>query len=97
MKLDLKLLSMRFFQKHDEPPVSEEGINRYLIEKVLCPCMREEPICLKDIDFHAFDLEDIKDLEGYYCCFLNAVNALNQFTTAVGSTPPSACRTSSFC
>ena len=24
MKLDLKLLSMRFFQKHDEPPVSEE-------------------------------------------------------------------------
>lgn len=97
MKLDLKLLAMRFSQKRDEPAVSEEGINRCLIERVLRPCMRDEPIYLKDIDFNAFDLEDIEDLEKYYCSFLNAANALNQFTAAVGSAPPSACRASSFC
>ena len=39
MKLDLKLLSMRFSQAKDEQPVSTEGVNSYLLEKILLPYM----------------------------------------------------------
>ncbi len=65
MKLDLKLLSMRFSQKEDEPPVPTEGINPYLLEKVLRPCMGGGTIRLPDIDYDAIAIEDLEPLEEY--------------------------------
>ena len=37
MRLDLKLLAMRFSQAEDAPPVPTEGVNPYLLEKILTP------------------------------------------------------------
>ena len=66
MKLDLKLLSMRFSQTKDEPPAPTDGVNPYLLEKILLPCMNGESILLRDIDYSAFDVEDIKPLAEYH-------------------------------
>ena len=58
MKLDLKLLAIRFSQAKDEPPAPTEGVNPYLLEKILLPCMNGESILLRDIDYSAFDVEE---------------------------------------
>ena len=44
MKLDLNLLSMRFSQAENEPPVPTDGVNEYLLEKILLPCMNGDTI-----------------------------------------------------
>ena len=66
MKLDMKLLSTRFSQAKDEPPVPTNGVNKYLLEKILLPNMSNESVYLRDIDFDAFDMADVSVLEQYY-------------------------------
>lgn len=66
MKLNLKLLATRFSQTKDGPPVSEDGVNRYLLEQVLRPNLKGGLLRLGDIDFDAFDADDVPALEDYY-------------------------------
>ncbi len=66
MKLNLKLLATRFFQAKEEPPVPEDGVNRYLLEYVLRPNLEGNLLRLGDIDFDAFDADDVPALEDYY-------------------------------
>ena len=97
MKLDLKLLSRRFSQMKNEPPVPTEGINSYLLEKILLPCMNNGTIYLRDIDYDAFDIEDIDFLERYYDDLSRAGGKLHQFIDTVQNLPPEAQKARMFC
>ena len=97
MKLDLKLLSMRFSQMKDEPPVPTTGVNPYLLEKVLLPCMNGGNGYLRDIDYQAFDAEDIDLLERYYDDLSRAGGRLQQLMETVGNLPPEAHKARLFC
>jgi len=97
MKLDLNLLSMRFSQKKNEPPVPTEGVNPYLLEKILLPCMDGGTVRLRDIDYEAFDMEDIEPLEEYYSKLFKAGGKLEQFTETVRNIPPEARKARVFC
>lgn len=97
MRLDLKLLSMRFSQKKEEPPISQEGLNAYLLENVLMPALDRTDIYLRDIDFTAFDVEDVNELENYYTSLYHEGQGLEQFVQTVARTQPVASRIRSFC
>lgn len=97
MKLDLKLLSMRFSQMKNEPPVSTGGVNPYLLEKILLPCMNGDTILLRDIDYDAFDVEDIEMLAEYHDELANACYRLGQLTNTVQNLPPEPQKARMFC
>lgn len=97
MTLDLKLLSMRFSQMKEEPPVPTEGVNEYLLENILWPCLNNGTVYLRDIDYEAFDMEDIDLLERYYNDLSRASGRLRQFTEIVGNLPPEAQKVRMFC
>ncbi len=97
MRLDLKLLSIRFSQKKEEPPVPQDGINTYLLENILMPTLDSKDIYLKDVDFTAFDVDDIDKLEDYYNQLYNTGRRLDQFIQTVAQTLPSASSIRSFC
>lgn len=97
MKLDLKLLSMRFSQTKDEPPAPTDGVNPYLLEKILLPCMNGESILLRDIDYSAFDVEDIEPLAEYHDELARARYKLEQLTKTVQNLPPAAKKSRAFC
>jgi len=97
MKLDLKLLSMRFSQTKDEPPAPTEGVNPYLLEKILLPCMNGESILLRDIDYSAFDVEDIEPLAEYHDELAQAGYKLEQLAKTVQNLPPAAKKSRTFC
>lgn len=97
MKLDLKLLSTRFSQKKEEPPIPQDGLNAYLLENILTPALHYTDIYLKDIDFAAFDVEEVNELEEYYSRLYNAGQGLDQFIQTVAKTLPTAGNVRSFC
>lgn len=97
MRLDLKLLAVRFSQKREEPPIPQEGLNPYLLEKILTPALNRTDIYLGDIDFTAFDAEDVDELENYYNRLYNAGQGLEQFVQTVAQTRPVAGSVRSFC
>ena len=80
-----------------EPPVPQDGINTYLLEKVLMPALDSKDIYLKDIDFTAFDVDDIDKLEDYYDQLYSTGRGLDQFIQTVAQTLPSASSVRSFC
>lgn len=97
MKLDLTLLSMRFSQTKDEPPIPTAGVNSYLLQKILLPCMNGESVRLRDIDYDAFEVEDVDTLERYYDDLSRAGGRLRQFTETVQNCPPEARKARQFC
>lgn len=97
MKLDLKLLSMRFSQAKDEPPVPTDGVNGYLLQKILLPCMNGGSVLLRDIDYEAFEVEDVDEVEEYYDKLSRAGGRLRQFTETVQNSPPEARKVHLFC
>lgn len=97
MKLDLKQLSIRFSQMEDEPPVPTDGVNPYLLEQILLPCMNNETVCLRDINFDAFDAEDVDLLERYYDRLGKEVGKLWQLMDTLRNLPPQAQKSRQFC
>lgn len=97
VKLDLTLLSMRFSQAKEEPPVPTDGVNPYLLEKILLPCMNGESVLLRDIDYEAFEIEDVGRLEEYYNDLSKVGRGLYQFTKTVWDLPPEARKARLFC
>ena len=97
MKLNLKLLATRFFQAEDEPPVPDDGINRYLLEQVLRPNLEGKFLRLGDIDFNAFDADDVPALEDYYDRLYQANQDLSQFAQTVDRVPPVSGAARAFC
>lgn len=97
MKLNLKLLATRFSQTKDGPPVSEDGVNRYLLEQVLRPNLKGGLLRLGDIDFDAFDADDVPALEDYYDRLYKASQDLSQFAQTLNRVPPAPKAARAFC
>lgn len=97
MKLNLKLLATRFSQAEDEPPVSEDGVNRYLLEHILRPNLEGNGLYLGDIDFEAFEADDVPALEDYHDRLFAASQTLSRFAETVGRVPPAPRETRAFC
>ena len=97
MKLDLNLLSIRFSQAKDEQAVSTDGVKKYLLEEILLPCMNDKAVYLRDVDFEAFDAEDVNELEEYYGELYKAGRKLRQLTETVGKLSPEAQKARMFC
>ena len=97
MKLNLKLLAIRFFQAKDGPPVPEDGVNRYLLEQVLRPNLEGDLLRLGEIDFDAFDADDVPALEDYYDKLYKASQNLSQFVQTLNRVPPASKAVRTFC
>lgn len=97
MKLNLKLLATRFSQTKDGPPVSEDGVNRYLLEQVLRPNLEGDLLRLGEIDFDAFDADDVPALEDYYDRLCQASQDLSQFAQTLDRVPPAPKAVRAFC
>lgn len=97
MKLDLKLLSIRFFQAPEGPPVSTEGVNPYLLEHVVWPLIREEKVCYGDLDYSAFEDDDLQRLSNYCDELYRAGAKLDQLSAALFNIEPEACKQRIFC
>lgn len=97
MKLNLKLLAIRFFQAKDGPPVPEDGVNRYLLEQVLRPNLEGNLLRLGDIDFDAFEAEDVPALEAYYERLYKTSQDLSQFAQTLDRVPPAPKAVRAFC
>ena len=97
MRLDLELLSIRLSQKEAELTVSTDGVNTYLLENVLQPCMEGNPVFLGDIAFDAFAPDDIQKLGAYHDNLIYASEKLVQFVKTVDCAPPAASRNRMFC
>lgn len=97
MKLNLKLLAARFSQAKEEPLIPSDGVNRYLIDNVLVPAMSGKTLYARDIDFSAFDLDDIEMLAEYHDSLNHESRKLGQFAGPVSRTLPTPRRTRAFC
>ncbi len=97
MKLDLKLLSAHFLQARESPAVSNEGVSEYLLEHFLKPYVREEKPVYGDLDYDAFDDDDLRVLWRYCEALEEAGNKLNRLSVALSEAAPEACRRRAFC
>lgn len=97
MKLDLKRLADLLSQQEDNDSVSKEGVNDYLLNKILFPCVNGETVRLSDIDFDAFDVEDVDTLVDYYEALLHWVYELEELAKGLGGIRPAAVKRRAFC
>lgn len=97
MKLHLKDLCREFGKAKDEETVPNNGVNPYLLEKVLRPALQGEAPTLGEIDYEQFDLEDIGELSNYYESMWRTAEKLGQFVSAVTSLAPVPSRERQFC
>ena len=97
MKLNLKELSHAFRKLKEEETVSSNGVNSYLLEKVLLPTLQGNAPMLKDIDYSQFEDDDISDLANYCESLMAESNRLMQFVGAVASIEAVPCCSRQFC
>lgn len=97
MNLDLKQLSKRFSQAEAGEPVSTEEVNPYLLEHLIRPLLRNEPVRYGDIDYDAFEDIDLRIASGYCNDLWQVANKLEQFVGDIASTQPAARRVRVFC
>ena len=77
--------------------IADGGVNRYLLEQVLRPNLEGELLRLGDIDFGAFDADDVPALEDYYDRLYQAAQDLSQFAQTLSRVPPTPRTVRSFC
>lgn len=97
MKLDLKLLAAHLSRAEEGPAVPSDGVNDYLLNKILVPSMNGDTLRLRDIDFEAFDVEDVEALANYYDRLHRQSCILAQWAQAVDSVSPAAANFRAFC
>lgn len=97
MKLNLKLLSTRFSQAKEQLYVPDDGVNPYLLEHILRPNLEGEFLRLGDIDFDAFEADDVPALEEYYDRLYKMSQNLAQFAPPLARVPPAPKAARVFC
>lgn len=97
MKLHLKDLCRAFRQAEEAETTSAEGVNPYLLEKVLRPTLQGKAPMLKDIDYDQFEDSDISELADYCERLENTSRKLEQFVGAVANIRAVPCRSRRFC
>ena len=97
MKLDLELLFTNLSRTEEDTGVSRDGVNDYLIDKILSPCMNGETIRLCDIDFNAFDAEDVDTLAEFHDKLERQAEAAARLAESIGAIRPVPTGFRSFC
>lgn len=97
MKINSKALCEAFQYAAAEETVPAESVSGYLLEQVLRPTLRGNPPRLRDIDYDAFDEEDIDELIPFYEEMQIVSEELQKFLTAVASVAPVPCHSRHFC
>ena len=97
MKLDLKLLAVHLSRLEQEDRIPRDRVNSYLLDKILIPCMNGECIQLQDINFDAFELEEVEDLFAAYSGLDREVHVAQCLRWAAGELAPEATHTRTFC
>lgn len=85
MKLNLKDLYRAFEQAEEGVTTPIDGVNTYLLEKVLRPTLQGKAPRLQEIDYSKFEDDDISDLADYCERLGRSVVKLEQFTGAVAA------------
>lgn len=97
MKMDLKGLCGLLDKAKEEESVSSENCNRYLLETVLRPLMRDETVPVKRVDFGQFDTDDIRTLITYYEALEMQGQKLMELVGAISAIKPAASKARQFC
>ena len=97
MKVDLKLLAGHLSRREDEADAVWREVNSYLVHQILLPCMDGTTICLCDIDFDAFDAEDVEALEETYHKKQHQAYALKSLKRTMDGICPVAAPVRAFC
>ncbi len=97
MKLDLELLFANLSRTKEDTGIPRDGVNGYLIDKILVPSMNGETIRLRDIDFDAFDAEDVDDLMEFHNKLECQTDAVMRMAEKLGAICPIPANFRSFC
>ena len=97
LELDLDLLSRNLVKAADEPAAPVEDVSPYLLEHVLNRALNGEPVSVADIDFDAFEDDDVEMLEDHYDKLVDAGRDIRQFAVNLIKTTPVASAVRAFC
>ena len=83
MIVDLKMLITELSgAESSKLPIQEYPVTKYLLDNLMNPLITGKTMQLGDLDFSAFDLDDLEDLQEYLnenIRLNNALTGLNQF------------------
>jgi len=97
MKFDVAMLSKNLSSAKEEPTVPTREVNVYLLEKVVLPLRRGEKLRYGQIDFSAFDIDDLRMAAGYSEKCDRVSGALERLTGAIIAADAIPCRKRAFC
>ena len=78
-------------------PTQEYPVKRYLMDSLLSPLLAGKEMSLGDLDFSAFDLDDLEDLQEYLNENSRLNNALTGLYRVFYKAEPQAVARRSFC
>ncbi len=97
MEIDLKLLTMALKNlTEDECSSIAFGVPEYLIENIYKPFMRDEPVYYKNLDFNAFDREDISRFSNWLDHLYRVQSSLRNLNEGFCCAPPAAVSSRTF-
>jgi len=97
MELNVKRLAERFSAATAEDTVPKGDTNPYLISAVIEPMRAGKAVRYGEIDFSAFELDDLRRAAGYCEDFDRTSSKLEQLVANISASEPLACTTRSFC
>ncbi len=97
MELNLERLSERLSIAQSEDTVSKEGVNPYLIEAIIEPMLAGKSVKYGDIDFAAFELDELRTAAGYCDNISNTSYKLEKLVANISVSKATACKMRAFC
>ena len=97
MELDLNRLTTRLHTALPEDTVPKGKTNSYLIAAIIEPVLNGRTVKYGDIDFSAFELDDLRRAAGYCDDIDRTASMLSGLVGRMSSTEAAACKVRSFC
>ena len=97
MQLDLNKLFQTLRTIQEEEMLDASEVNPYLLNKVLKPLLDGKELCYGDIDFSAFERDDLRVLSDYCDRRSNLSSQLQKLTEVLIGGKPAACKGRAFC
>ena len=97
MELNLNHLSESFSAAQAEDTVPKGDTNPYLIAAIIDPLRAGRAVKYGDIDFSAFELDDLRTAAGYCDDISGTSGKLESLVANISVSEAAACKTRSFC
>lgn len=101
LRLDAKRLVQNLQEAQVCTPESAASfvgeVNKHLLQNYLTPFLQENTPTLSELDFSAFSLEDVNELERYLNCMSRTGEKLFNFCNTFGQATPVAQSHRAFC